>query len=320
MPCELSIVSPVYCSGELVPPLVARIVAAAQTAAQSFEIILVDDGSPDQAWVRIAAAAAADPRVRGVRLTRNFGQQNAITAGIAHAQGSHIVVLDADLQDNPAYIPELLGRAREGYDVVLTRKATREYGIIRNFITLVFYRVFNLLADIQAGDGHIGGYSLITRRVGDAYLGIADYQRDYLLLIRWMGFRTSVIEVIHEARPRGRSSYTPLRLARYAFHSITSHSTVLLRLAVAVGFLYFVASVAGIIYLIGSYFFHDYRAGWASTIVILLASTGIILMAIGVLGIYIGNVFDQVRGRPLYLVAETVNPPPPNQPHRAPPA
>jgi dolichol-phosphate mannosyltransferase len=143
--------------------------------------------------------------------------------------------------------------------------------------------------------------------VAEAYLRIADYQRDYLLLIRWLGFPTSVIDVVHEPRPQGRSSYTLARLVRYAFHSITSHSTVLLRLSVAVGFAYVIAAALGILYLVVSYFFYDYRAGWASTIVLLLGSTGVLLMAIGVLGVYLGNVFDQVRGRPWYLVGETAN-------------
>ena len=311
MSCELSIISPVYRSAEFVPLLVEKIVAAAVTATGSFELILVDDGSPDGAWAQIQTACNRDTRVRGVRLTRNFGQQNAITAGLAHATGQYLVVLDADLQDDPAYIPALLQRAREGFEVVLTRKATREYGAMRNAVTALFYRLFNLLADVPAGDGHIGGYSLITRRVADSYLQLPDYHRDYLLLIRWMGFRTSVLDVTHAPRPSGRSAYTPLRLLRYALQSLTSHSTLLLRLAVALGFFYVLAAALGIAYLLASYFFYDYRAGWASTIVLLLGSTGVILMAIGVLGIYLGNIFDQVRGRPCYLVGETANLPPP---------
>jgi polyisoprenyl-phosphate glycosyltransferase len=318
MSCDLSIVSPVYKSAELVPLLVERLLAAARAATDSFEIILVDDGSPDDAWIRITAAAEGDQRVRGVRLTRNFGQQNAITAGIAHATGRHVVVIDADLQDDPIYIPAMLDRAREGNDVVLTRKASREYGTVRNVVTRIFYQLFNLLADQPAGDGHIGGYSLISRRVVDAYLRLPDYHRDYLLLIRWMGFKTTILDVNHAPRFSGRSAYTPIRLLRYALQSLTSHSTLLLRLSVGIGFVYFTASAIGIAYLVVSYFIHDYRAGWASTVVILLGSTGIILMAIGVLGIYLGNVFDQVRGRPCYLVGESVNLPSGKPQDRAP--
>lgn len=312
MTCEFSIVSPVYQSAELVPLLVERVLAAARRISEDFELILVDDGSPDDAWSRILAACASDPKIRGVRLTRNFGQQNAITAGLQHARGRQVIVMDADLQDDPNDIPALLARAREGYDVVLTRKRTREYGALRNRITLVYYTIFNLLADVPAGDGHIGGFSLISRRVVDAYLKLPDYQRDYVLLVRWMGFRTSVLEVTHAPRPLGRSSYTPLRLARYAVQSLTSHSTVLLRLAVAIGFAYVAAAFLGIAYLMVSYFTHSYRPGWASTVILILGSTGTILMAIGVLGVYLGNIFDQVRGRPWFLVGETVNVEPPS--------
>lgn len=318
MPCEFSIVSPVYLSAELVPLLVERVRQAAERVSGDFELILVDDGSPDDAWQRILAACSSDQRIRGLRLTRNFGQQNAITAGLMHARGSQVIVMDADLQDNPDDIPALLARAKEGYDVVLTRKKVREYGALRNRITLLYYRIFNLLADVPAGDGHIGGFSLITRRVVDAYLKLPDYQRDYLLLVRWMGFRTSLLEVTHVPRPLGRSSYTPFRLARYAVQSLTSHSTVLLRLSVGVGFAYVAVAAMGIVYLVIGYFTQSYRPGWASTLVLILGSTGTILMAIGVLGVYLGNIFDQVRGRPWFLVGETSNfePPAPREPGR----
>ena len=307
MTCDFSIVSPVYLSAELVPLLVDRVMAAARGVSENFELILVDDGSPDEAWGRILAACATDCRIRGVRLTRNFGQQNAITAGLIHARGQRVIVMDADLQDDPSYIPALLARAEAGYEVVLTRKKTREYGALRNGITLFYYKIFNTLADVPAGDGHIGGFSLISRRVVDAYLKLPDYQRDYLLLVRWMGFRTSVLEVTHAVRPAGRSSYTPLRLARYALQSLTSHSTALLRLAVAIGFAYVVVAAMGIVYLVVGHFNQSYRPGWASTVVLILGSTGTILMAIGVLGVYLGNIFDQVRGRPWFLVGETAN-------------
>lgn len=307
MPCDLSVVAPVFLSAELVSQFVGKTSQAVQRVTTEYEIILVDDGSPDDAWHQILKSCAADRRVRGVRLTRNFGQQNAITAGLVHAQGRRVVVMDADLQDDPEDIPTLVARADEGFEVVLTRKKTRSYSALRNSVTLTYYRIFNLLADIPAGDGHIGGYSLISRRVVDAYLKLPDYQRDYLLLIRWMGFPASVVEVEHAHRPLGRSAYTPLRLARYALQALTSHSTMLLRLAVAIGFGYVAVALAGIVYLVVGYFTQDYRPGWASTVVLILGSTGTILMAIGVLGIYLGNVFDQVRGRPWFLVNETAN-------------
>lgn len=305
----LTIVSPVYGAGPIVPHLVEQIVAAATRVTADFEIILVEDASPDDAWPRIVAVAAANPRVRGIRLSRNFGQHAAITAGLEHARGEFVVVLDCDLQDDPVYIPDLVAKAREGFDVILTRKDVRRHSPHRNWGASLFSRSFNLLADNRSADPDIGGYSLITRKVVDAFLKIRDAERHYLLLIGWMGFRKAVVPVDHRPRHSGKSSYTVRRLVRHAAAGITSQSTRLLKVAIGLGFLYCGAAFITAGYLAVTYFIHRYLPGWASTIVLLLASTGLILLAIGILGIYLGQIFDQVRQRPLYLVQEEVNAP-----------
>jgi len=310
-PVILSIVSPVYGAAGLLDELVDRVVRAAGEVTADFEFILVDDGSPDGAWTHIVAAGRRDSRVKGIRLTRNFGQHRAIAAGIAHARGDFVIVMDCDLQDDPRYIPALVAKAREGHDVVLTRKRERRHSWLRNLGARAFFRVFNLLADRGAGDPRLGGYSLLTRHAADAYRRIADVNRHHLLLLSWIGIPPAVVEVEHLARPRGRSAYTTIKLLRHALEGITSQSTKLLKAAVAIGFAYFFAAIIGVVYLVAGYFIHGFRAGWASTFVLLLGSTGLILMAIGVLGIYVGSVFDQVRARPLYLVHETSNLPPP---------
>jgi glycosyltransferase involved in cell wall biosynthesis len=310
-PALLSIVSPVYGAAALLDELVERIIRAAGEVTADFEVLLVDDGSPDGAWAHIVRAGQRDPRVKGIRLTRNFGQHRAIAAGIANASGEFIIVMDCDLQDDPCYIPQLVAKAREGFDVVLTRKRERRHSWLRNLGARWFFRAFNALADRGAGDPRIGGYSLLSRRVADAYLRIADVHRHHLLLLGWLGFPPAVVDVEHHYRPRGQSAYTTMKLFRHALEGITSQSTKLLKVSVAIGFAYFFAAVLGVVYLVASYFIHGFRAGWASTFVLLLGSTGLMLMAIGVLGIYLGNIFEQVRTRPLYLIHETVNLPPP---------
>ena len=307
----LSIVSPVYGSAGIVAPLVERIVAAVAPLTAEFEIVLVEDGSPDDSWAQIAAVASREPRVRGLRLARNFGQHAAITAGLAHTRGEYVVVMDCDLQDDPAYIQALLAKAREGFDIVLTRKANRRHARHRNLGARGFAAVFTLLSGHRQADPQVGGYSILSRQVVDAFLQIKDVHRHYLLILGWLGFRTTVVPVEHKPRHSGRSSYTFRRLLRHALEGITSQSTLLLKFAVGIGFIYFCSSVAGATYLCISYFLHGFRAGWASTVVLLLASTGLILMAIGILGIYIGNIFEQVRNRPLYLVQDRINLPPP---------
>lgn len=306
-PPLLSIVSPVYGSAEIVPVLVERITASAMQCTGDFEIVLVEDGSPDDSWDRIVAICKRDPRVKGIRLTRNFGQQNAITAGLAHARGSLVIVMDCDLQDDPRYFSQLVTKAREGHDVVLTLRKTREYGRIRNTMTRAYYALMQWTGDLPRVDAHISGYSLISRRVVDAYLRIADCHRDYLMLVQWMGFKHVVIEVEHASRFAGRSTYSWAKLARHAIATVTAHSKTLLKFSIALGFTYVAVAFAATVYLIVSFFIHGYQAGWASTMVMLWASTGCILLAIGVTGIYIGNIFDQVRGRPLFLVQELVN-------------
>jgi len=308
----LSIVSPVYASAEIVAPLVERIVAAVAPLTADFEIVLVEDGSPDDSWAQIVAVAQSEPRVYGLRLSRNFGQHAAITAGLAHARGNYVVVMDCDLQDDPAYIPVLLGKSREGFDIVLTRKANRRHAWHRNLAARGFAAVFNLLSGHRPADPQVGGYSILSREVVDAFLQVHDVHRHYLLILGWLGFRTAIVPVEHHPRHSGCSTYTFRRLARHALEGITSQSTLLLKFAIGIGFTYFCAAVIGAAYLCIRYFLHHYLAGWASTVVLLLASTGLILMAIGILGIYIGNIFEQVRRRPIYLVQDRVNLTPPH--------
>jgi len=306
-PPKLSIVSPVFRAAPIVEELVRQVVAGSTLVTADFEIVLVDDGSPDNSWAAIVAAAAKDQRVRGIRLSRNFGQHRDISAGLANSRGEHVVVMDCDLQDDPAYIPALVEKARQGFDVVLARRAKWKHSWIRNLTAGIFFRVFNTLTDRQAADSGIGGYSLINRKVVESYLRIGDVHRHYLLILGWMGFKTAAIPVEHRQRLAGRSSYSFGKLISHALEGITSQSTKLLRISVGLGFAYFIAAIVGVIYLLVSYYLHGFRAGWASTFVLLLGSTGLILMAVGILGIYIGNIFDQVRARPLYLIQESCN-------------
>ena len=162
----ISVVSPVYRAEGTVAELVRRIGEAVTPLTESFEIVLVDDGSPDRAWERIEECCRAEPRVVGVRLSRNFGQHPAITAGLAHARGDWVVVMDCDLQDNPSYIPELYRHALEGYDIVYTIKEKREHGAVKNWFAGQFARVSNWLSSGDTADPRIGAYSLISRRVG----------------------------------------------------------------------------------------------------------------------------------------------------------
>lgn len=303
----ISIVSPVYQAEGTIEELVKRISYEVVKISSDYEIILVEDGSNDLSWIKIQENCQRDKRIKGIKLTRNFGQHYALSAGLRNASGMFVVVMDCDLQDNPQYIGELLGKAREGFDVVYTSKRRRKHALHRNIWAKAFFLVFNWLSDSMSASADVGSYSLLSRKAVDGFLSINDVHRHYLLILRWLGFKHAFVTVDHDKRYAGRSSYTFSKLLRHALQGITSQSTRLLKLSIALGFAYFLASVVGVLLLVIMFFVSGFREGWASTLVVILSSTGMLLMAIGVLGIYVGNIFDQSRARPLYVIQEEIN-------------
>jgi glycosyltransferase involved in cell wall biosynthesis len=308
-PPLLSVVSPVYRAGETVEEFVRAVKGVLETLTADYEIVLVEDGSADDTWLHIALQCRADTRVTGVKLSRNFGQHQAITAGLDLARGSYVVVMDSDLQDDPAFIPDLYAKALEGFDVVLTMRQRRAHGVIKNAFARFFTAVLNQLSGGPKTDALIGGYSMLSRRAVEAFREIRDVHRHYLVIVRWLGFATAHVPVVHRPRRRGRSSYSTLKLIRHAIDGWVSHSNRLLYASVALGFTFLLAAIAGVILVTVLYFVQGFAAGWPSLIVLILVCTGSILMSLGVLGIYVGKIFDQIRNRPLYIVEERLNTP-----------
>ncbi|MCB0338133.1 MAG: glycosyltransferase family 2 protein [Bdellovibrionales bacterium] len=305
----ISIVSPVYFARDIVDPLVSRIQEALSHVCDDYEIVLVNDGSTDGSWQKIEENCQRDSRVKGVNLSRNFGQHQAITAGLTFASGQYVVVMDCDLQDDPKYIPELLAKAHEGFEIVYTVKDQRVHSRFKNFTAACWNTIFNWLLENKSfhGDGRVGAYSLLSRKVVDAFLQVPDVHRHYLSVLRWLGFPSSSIRVEHAQRHSGRSSYTFRKLLEHAIDGITSQSTRLLRLSVGIGIGFCLLSLLSALLLITMYFLQGFQPGWTSLIVLILLSTGVVLMSMGVLGIYVGKMFEQVKGRPLFLVDEALN-------------
>lgn len=303
----LSIVSPVYRAAAIIDEFIRTVKSALEEVTASFEIVLVEDGGRDGSWERIAAACAADPRVKGIKFTRNFGQHQAITAGLEHARGKWVAVMDSDLQDDPKFLPDLLAKAREGFDVVLTSRTARAHGSVKNAFARLFTGVQNRLTGGPSADPLVGGYSILSRRAVEAFKQIADRHRHYLLLVRWLGFEIAYVPVVHRPRPHGRSSYTFGKLVRHAIDGWVSHSNRLLYASVALGFSFLTAAIAGTLLVVTLYFVRGFAPGWPSLVVLILVSTGSILVSLGVLGLYVGRIFDQVRARPLYVVERTLN-------------
>ena len=302
---ELSVVSPVYQAGEMVEELVGRVSEAAARLTDRFEIVLVDDCSHDDSWSRIQQAAKRDPRLRGARLSRNFGQHAAITAALSLARGKRVVLMDCDLQHNPAEIPRLWAKANEGFDIVLAYHAERKHAWHRNCGAKVFRWLNIWFSGRSQPDGCLGTFSLLNRKVVNAFLEYREIHRHYLNILHSAGFRVGRVEVHHCERSAGKSSYSTRNLIRHAIHGMLGQSDRLLYLALVMGLAFSVFSVLGIIYVFVVFAVSGLLAGWASLVVLLLGSTGLILFTLGVLGLHIGGIFEQVRARPIFIIDET---------------
>jgi dolichol-phosphate mannosyltransferase len=306
---EVSILSPVYMGEESVLELVDRVRQAVERVTNDYEIILVEDGSPDGSWQRIESACRKDRRVKGIRLSRNFGQNYAITAGLAAARGNYVVVLDCDLQDDPMYIPDLYWAAQKGADIVYTRKQRRHHSGARNAMGRSFQTLFNLLVGTRAlrTESVIGSYSLLSRRAVDACLSFKEYHRHYLGILRRLGFDATSIDIEHRDRPHGKSSYSVAKLLRLAIDIITSETDRLLYLSIGMGLGLVAIAFIAAVYIIIAYFTHGFREGWASVFVLILTSTGAILTSLGITGVYVGKIFEQTKNRPLFIVRDKLN-------------
>jgi len=303
---DISVVIPVYGCKACLPELHRRLVAALSEITPSYEIVLVNDACPQGSWEVIKAIALEDAHVKGVDLSRNFGQIRAITAGLHYAEGDWVVVMDCDLQDRPEEIAKLYDKAREGYDVVFTRRAARRDSLLKRLSSKIFYWVYGYFTD-GAFDSSVGNFSISRRMVMDNYKRMGDRNRAFILFIKWMGFRSVVVEIEHAERASGSSSYTLRKQVRLALEVITTQSNKPLILSIRLGFgVSFLAFLYGI-YMIVRYLAYGISvAGWTSTIVSIYFVGGIILAQLGILGLYIGYVFDQTKSRPTFIVRERV--------------
>lgn len=307
---EFSIVSPVYLGARMVEELVTQIKGSLQQSdVQSYEIVLVEDGSPDDSWSEIERLCDRHKEVVGVKLTRNFGQHPAISAGLRCARGEYVAVLDCDLQDDPKYLCDILQLLRSGAPVVFARKGRREHSSVKNITAGLFNLCFNRLAEIKdvSSDSHVGSFSGLSRAVVDEFNKIKDVHRHYLMIVRWLGFPISYVDVTHRPRFEGKSSYTLSKLVRHALDGLTSQSAKLLKLFVIVGFLFCAASLAALALLIALYFLNGFKEGWASVMALMLLSTGIIVFSLGIVGVYVGQILEQARQRPLFIIEKVVS-------------
>ena len=305
----LSVVSPVFLAEGIVDKLVKRITEEVSKITQDYEIILVDDGSSDKSWEKIEDNCKTDERIKGIKLSRNFGQHYAISAGLQESNGDYVVVMDCDLQDNPKYIVDLLNKADEGFDIVYTIKKVRKHGFIKNLFAGCFHKVFNWLINDKrmSSDEQVGAFSLLSRKVVDAFCDYPEYHRAYLNVLCWLGFSNTRILVEHDKRYHGKTSYSFTKSITLALDSVVSHSNKFLLVSIYIGFVFAMFGFLSIIYIIIKSIASGFQPGWASTMVLFIFCTGLILISVGITGIYVGKIFMQAKRRPLYLIDKKLN-------------
>ncbi len=301
----ISVIIPVYKSESCLHELYRRLCASLELISDDFEIVMIEDFGGDRSWEIICALSTRDPRVKGIQFSRNFGQHYGITAGIDNSNGEWVVVMDCDLQDRPEEIPRLYAKALEGYDVVLAVREGRKGGTLKLFSSWLFYKVFKYLSGMDY-DGRVGNFRIISRRVASAFCSMREQLRFFGGIVDWMGFPTASIAVQHDERFEGKSTYTLRKLFKLASETIIAYSDKPLWFSIKLGFL-----ISGAAFLYGGYIIYiainrgTPVIGWSSMMVSLYFLGGIIISVLGIIGIYIGKIFDETKKRPLYIIGKT---------------
>lgn len=301
---KISIVSPVYRAENIVEKLVAEIQKAMQLMQVSYEIILVDDRSPDNSWEKMKEISKQNLDVKSIRLSRNFGQHPAIIAGLSKAQGEWVVVMDCDLQDQPKEIIKLYQKAQDGYEVVLAKRVQRHDTFLKKLSSKVFSKAYSFFTDTTY-DNEVANFGIYHKKVVQSILNIGDTIKFFPLFVKYVGYHSTSIEVEHANRESGTTSYSFSKLLSLAFNTIISFSNKPLKLFVKFGML-----VSFLSFLVGCYYIYEAInhkiavLGFTSIIVSIWFLSGIIITTIGITGIYIGKIFDQTKNRPVFIIDE----------------
>ena len=304
---KIAVVVPVYQAGEIIDELCVRVINNLSKITDKFEIILVDDSSSDNSWVKIKENSLKDHRIKGIKLSRNFGQHYAITAGLQHAKGEWTVVMDCDLQDRPDEIINLYDKALEGYDLVVAQRISRQDSFLKQISSKIFYRLFSYLTNTNQNSS-VANFGIYKRKVIEAVLSMGDSVRAFPMLVQWVGFHKYELPVIHGERTSGKSTYTFFKLIQLAFNVIIAFSQKPLRLILQLGLM-----ICLLTFTLGIFFLYQYFSGqikvpgYASIIVSIWFLGGIIISILGGIGLYLGRVYSQVKNRPLYIISKKEN-------------
>jgi glycosyltransferase involved in cell wall biosynthesis len=304
---HLSVVIPVYNESSLIDELIKRVLTSVKMITEDFEIIIVDDGSQDNTWNSIESEAKLENRVKGIKFSRNFGHHYAITAGLHNSNGEWVVVMDGDLQDRPEVIPDLYKKAQEGFDVVFVSRQNRPEKLYYRIAQKIFYWILIALSGLDF-DSRQANFSIINKKVVDAFNKFPENARFYGSTIKWLGFKRSFIVADHGTRHSGKPSYTLSKRIRLASDLVLSFSERPLKFAIGLGLLMSIFSILVIFWI----FYRSVRwgftvSGWPSLVVVIFFLGGITLIVLGIIGIYIGRIFQEVKKRPLFITSEKIN-------------
>ncbi len=304
---KISVVIPVYKGEPFIEELYERLTLVFEKLGQSSEIIFVNDASPDNSWSKIKAVAERDDKVVAINLSRNFGQHAAITAGLQVSRGEHVVVMDCDLQDVPEEIEKLHTESLKGNKVVVAQRINRRDKFFKRKFSQWFYNVLGYMTGVEQ-DATIANFGIYHRSVVNSVLSMGDYVRYLPAMIRWVGFDYVKVEVDHAPRKEGESSYRFKDLLRLGFNVITTFSDRPLRLTVRLGVWISVATLAVAAYYLVLFCLGQIQVlGFTSLIISVWLLSGVIITILGLVGIYVGKIFDQVKHRPVYLIRESIN-------------
>jgi dolichol-phosphate mannosyltransferase len=310
----LSVLVPCYRDEQNLDELHRRLTSVCEGLGVSYEIVLVDDGSPDATWEKIRALSERDEHVRGIRLSRNHGHQLAVTAGLHSVRGERVLIIDSDLQDPPELLPEMMRLADEGAENVYGQRLSRK-GVPawKKACYKLYYRLLSLLAGCEIPPD-TGDFRLITRRVVNLLNEMPEHHRFLRGMISWLGFKQAAVQYHRDARFAGESGYTLAKLFRIAMDGITSFSIKPLRFASMLGLIFGVLCLAGIAWsVIGHLQGHTAVAGWTSLMSVILLVASLQFFVLGMIGEYLGRLFIEQKRRPLFLVSETTPPKPKSQ-------
>lgn len=304
---HISVVSPVYACKTSLIELYVRLKETLEKITLDFEIIFVNDASPDGAWETIIELAQKDIRIKGINLTRNFGQHYAITAGLDYTKGEWIIVMDCDLQDKPEEIIKLYNKAKEGFNIVFGRRINRKDNILRRSFSKLFYLLFNYFTNASF-DNTISNFSIVNKKVVDVIKGLREHSRSYPLFLIWSGFDIAYINIEHNRRIHGKTSYSFNKLINFALESMMFQSNKPLKISVYFGLFLSLLSILFSLYLIIKKIYFDIPIiGWTSVMVTILFFSGLLFMNMGIIGIYIGKTLDETKKRPLYIIKEIID-------------